>query len=52
MIAIGGWGDTRGFEEAARTESNRGRFATNVARMVELTGADGIFALLKITEMC
>jgi GH18 family chitinase len=43
MVAIGGWGDTGGFEEAARTERGRRRFAGNVGRMVERTGADGMF---------
>ena len=41
MVAIGGWGDTEGFEVAARTESSRKLFARNVGRMVEETGADG-----------
>ena len=42
MVAIGGWGDTHGFEVAARTESSRELFAENVRRMVEDTGADGL----------
>ncbi|RGP71632.1 extracellular chitinase [Fusarium longipes] len=42
MIAIGGWGDTQGFEEAARTEFSRKRWARQVAAMVAATGADGI----------
>jgi GH18 family chitinase len=42
MVAIGGWGDTRGFEEAAAGEEGRERWAENVARMVEVTGADGV----------
>lgn len=41
QVAIGGWGDTTGFEEAASSESNRKRFARNVAAMVQATGADG-----------
>lgn len=41
MVAIGGWGDTEGFEVAARTESSRKLFTRNVGRMVEETGADG-----------
>jgi hypothetical protein len=41
MVAIGGWGDTEGFEEAAKTEEGRRRFAANVRAMVESTGADG-----------
>lgn len=42
MVAIGGWGDTDGFDAAARTEETRRRFAQNVAAMVRDTGADGI----------
>ncbi|KAJ4303091.1 hypothetical protein N0V90_001982 [Kalmusia sp. IMI 367209] len=42
MIAIGGWGNSAGFEEAARSEAGRGEWAEGVRRMVEATGADGI----------
>lgn len=41
MIAIGGWGDTAGFSEAAKTIQNRRLFAKNVKDMVDATGADG-----------
>jgi GH18 family chitinase len=41
MVAIGGWGDTAGFDKAARTDESRARFARNVAAMVRDTGADG-----------
>ena len=41
MVAIGGWGDVEGFENAAATTKSRKLFAANVARMVEDTGADG-----------
>lgn len=41
MVAIGGWGDTEGFEVAAATEGGRRLFAKNLKRMVEVTGADG-----------
>lgn len=41
MVAIGGWGDTAGFEVAAKTETSRRLFARNVKKMVEETGADG-----------
>jgi len=41
MVAIGGWGDTSGFDTAARTEQSRATFARNVASMVRDTGADG-----------
>lgn len=43
MVAIGGWGDTEGFSEAAKSEEGRRRFASNVKAMVEFTGADGRF---------
>ncbi|TVY79807.1 Chitotriosidase-1 [Fusarium oxysporum f. sp. cubense] len=42
MVAIGGWGDTQGFEEAAKNETTRKRWARQVAAMVTATGADGI----------
>ncbi|GKT41349.1 endochitinase 42 [Colletotrichum spaethianum] len=42
MVAIGGWGDTKGFDTAARTPESRKKWAQNVADMVKATGADGI----------
>lgn len=42
IVAIGGWGDTVGFSEAALNDETRKTFAENVARMVEATGADGV----------
>ncbi|CZR59117.1 related to extracellular chitinase [Phialocephala subalpina] len=42
MVAIGGWGDTAGFAEAARSDHNRKLFAQNVKAMVDATGADGV----------
>ena len=41
MVAVGGWGDTAGFEVAAATEDERKLFARNVKSMVDSTGADG-----------
>lgn len=41
MVAIGGWGDA-GFEEAARDDSSRKRWAKQVKAMVDQTGADGV----------
>lgn len=41
MVAIGGWGDTEGFSEGARTEEGRKLFSENVGKMVEAVGADG-----------
>ncbi|KAI1089227.1 glycoside hydrolase family 18 protein [Rostrohypoxylon terebratum] len=42
MVAVGGWGDTAGFDTAARTDENQVRFARNIACMVRDTGADGV----------
>ncbi|KAI1206966.1 glycoside hydrolase family 18 protein [Annulohypoxylon truncatum] len=42
MVAIGGWGDSAGFDTAARTDENQARFARNIAAMVRDTGADGV----------
>ncbi|KAL5051987.1 hypothetical protein BDW71DRAFT_3235 [Aspergillus fruticulosus] len=42
VISIGGWGDTQGFSEAARTTESRKLFADNIRRMVDDTGADGV----------
>lgn len=41
-VAIGGWGDSKGFEEAASDDASRKRWARQVNAMVEATGADGI----------
>jgi GH18 family chitinase len=42
QVAIGGWGNTDGFEQAARTEDSRRLFANNVKAMIDKTGADGV----------
>lgn len=42
MVAIGGWGDTEGFEAAARSVQSIEVWARNVKVMVEVTGADGM----------
>jgi GH18 family chitinase len=42
MVAIGGWGDTKGFSIAAATDESRALFAKNVKAMVDATGADGV----------
>jgi GH18 family chitinase len=42
QVAIGGWGDTAGFEKAAKTEQSREFFARNVKAMLDVTGADGV----------
>ncbi|KAF2757946.1 glycoside hydrolase [Pseudovirgaria hyperparasitica] len=42
IIAIGGWGDTAGFSIGAKTGESRELWAKHVAKMIEMTGADGI----------
>lgn len=42
MIAVGGWGDTIGFSEAARTDTTIRKFANDVKTMLQNTGADGV----------
>jgi chitinase len=42
MIAIGGWGDTAGFSEGAKSDKSRERFAKNVASMLDDNGFDGV----------
>jgi hypothetical protein len=42
QVAIGGWGDTAGFDAAARTTESRKLFARNVKAMLAATGADGV----------
>lgn len=41
QVAIGGWGNTDGFSQAAKTEESRKLFAGNIKAMVDATGADG-----------
>ena len=41
MVAIGGWGDSDGFSQAAASGESRKLFAKNVKAMVDETGADG-----------
>ncbi|RDA83370.1 hypothetical protein CP532_4732 [Ophiocordyceps camponoti-leonardi (nom. inval.)] len=42
MVAIGGWGDSKGFETAARSADSRRRWARQVRAMLDSTGADGV----------
>lgn len=42
QVAIGGWGNSAGFETAARTTESRKLFARNVKTMLDATGADGV----------
>lgn len=44
MIAVGGWGDTSGFSEGAKTEESRARYAKNIAMMLNANGFDGVGA--------
>jgi chitinase len=39
-ISLGGWGDTAGFSEGAKTEDTRKEFASNVASMADSLGFD------------
>jgi GH18 family chitinase len=41
QVAIGGWGNTDGFSEAAKTPESQMLFANNVKAMLDATGADG-----------
>lgn len=41
-VAIGGWGVSKGFEDAAGNDASRKRWAKHVNAMVEATGADGV----------
>ncbi|KAF2475827.1 glycoside hydrolase [Lindgomyces ingoldianus] len=42
LVAIGGWGDTAGFSQAAKTDESRILFARNIKTMIDETGADGV----------
>ncbi|KAI1764673.1 glycoside hydrolase family 18 protein [Hypoxylon sp. FL1150] len=42
LVAIGGWGDSAGFDTGAYSDESRATFARNVAAMVDDTGADGV----------
>lgn len=51
QIAIGGWGNTEGFSQAAKTEESRKLFAGNIKTMLDATGADGMsFELLIVHD--
>lgn len=41
-MAIGGWGDTRGFRAGAATEESRGTYAKNIASTLDSLGYDCI----------
>lgn len=48
-MAIGGWGDTAGFSEGAKTQDSRKAYAKNVADTLDRLGYDcvgGFFCLL------
>ncbi|PGG95822.1 hypothetical protein AJ79_09859 [Helicocarpus griseus UAMH5409] len=42
LIAIGGWGDTKGFHEAVKDEASIENYAKNVVDMVKKHGFDGV----------
>ena len=48
MVAIGGWGDTAGFDIAAATDTTRKLFAHNVKAMIDATDADGRLKALNL----
>ena len=41
QVAVGGWSNTDGFSQAAKTNESRRLFARNIKAMVDATGADG-----------
>jgi len=41
QVAIGGWGNTDGFLQAAKTNESRRLFARNIKAMIDATGTDG-----------
>lgn len=42
MIAVGGWGDTIGFSQAAKDDATIQKFGTDIQSMLAATGADGV----------
>ncbi|RQG99207.1 glycosyl hydrolase family 18 protein [Natrarchaeobius oligotrophus] len=42
LISIGGWGDSEYFSDAAHTQENRERFASDAVEILRETGFDGI----------
>ncbi|QCW03401.1 glycosyl hydrolase family 18 protein [Natrinema pallidum] len=42
VLSIGGWGDSENFSDAALTQENRERFASNCVDLVEKANLDGI----------
>lgn len=42
MIAVGGWGDTIGFSQAAKDDASIQKFANDIKTMLTTTGADGV----------
>lgn len=50
IIGIGGWGDTAGFSEGAKTDDSRKLFAKNIVAMLEQTGADGELGLTHVKK--
>jgi GH18 family chitinase len=48
MVAIGGWGDTSGFSLGATDNTTITTFASNIAKMLKETGADGVGEYLAV----
>jgi len=42
MIAVGGWGDTIGFSQAAKDDAAIQKFGSDIQSMLTTTGADGV----------
>ncbi|KAF2438998.1 carbohydrate-binding module family 18 protein [Karstenula rhodostoma CBS 690.94] len=42
MIAVGGWGDTIGFSQAAKDDATIQKFGTDIKSLLAATGADGV----------
>ena len=42
MIAVGGWGDTVGFSQAAKDEASMEKLGRDINTMLTTLGADGV----------
>ena len=50
LVAVGGWGDTKGFSQGAANEASRQLFAKNVAKMLYTHGFDGVGIIVPIPD--
>jgi chitinase len=52
MIAVGGWGDNIGFDQASESAAGIAKFAADIQTMLTNTGADGVgMFILKLTVL-